>query len=1220
MVPGHFVQLGEMPLTPNGKVDRKALPAPERALGLDSYVAPAGGVEKELAEIWGEVLRHDANTISAGANFFELGGHSLAAMRLMTRVLSRFGAEIPLQEIFEEPTLSGFARRIGRAGRVGIPRIEKADREAALPVSFAQQRLWIIDQIDGDSSQYNLPVGLRLSGRLNRRALQQALDTIVERHEVLRTTFVAVEGAPRQVVHAAGGVNIGFEDLSSLGTSEQEARVRRLAQEEGSRRFDLERDPMLRVTLVGLSEEEHVALFTQHHIASDGWSVAILVREFSALYRAYSQEQKSPLPELPIQYADYAHWQRQWLQGEVLEEQMGYWREQLAGAPLVHDLPLDKVRPAKQGFAGAWYWQELDGGLLQALKALCRGEDVTLFMLLETVFALLVSRYSHERDVVIGTPAAGRLQEEVEPLIGFFLNNLALRSRFDGNMPFGEALARQREVILGAYAHQHVPFEVLVEQLNPERSLSHDPIFQIVFSLNNNESEELSLPDLRVGAVEYEGGLAKVDLEVMVTEREERLSVGWTYRTDLFASGSIAGLAASYERLLRGIVAEPKRGIYEYPLVDAKQEEVLGVKGGGDDQPNRPGEWWVHERFAALARRVPEAVAVVYGEQRLSYGELNEKAERLARYLVEAGVRVESRVGIYLGRSLEMMIGVLGVMKAGGTYVPLEPGLPRERVKYMMEDAGIEWVLVESEKMESLPLGGVDVVLMDGAGSDPGWLEEAGEGLVDNPGVRVRSEDLAYILYTSGSTGKPKGVMVPHGGLANYVGHAAGRYLGEGIVGGVVSSPLSFDATLTTLLGPLACGKRVELLAEDEGTLERLAEKLFEGGEGWLFKITPAHLEALEYVERGEREGRAGHRIVVGGEQLGAQRLKRWKGELLPNAVFVNEYGPTEAAVGCSVWEVRDREGLKELEGLAAAPIGRPIGNTQLYVLGEGRQLQPVNSVGELYIGGAGLARGYLGQEELTRERFIDNPFSGEAGSRLYRTGDLVRWLGSGELMFVGRRDQQVKVRGYRIELGEIEAALLEHGGVKQAVAVAREDEAGEKRLVAYVVSGEGWRADTGALRSYLQQKLPEYMVPGHFVQLGEMPLTPNGKVDRKALPAPDGGDAQKAAYVAPRNEIERALCEVWQEVLKRERVGVQDNFFSLGGDSILSIRVVSMLRGRGVALNIKDLFQYQTLEQLAAQALSNVDFMMTRMKNDAVVQKKRLLIEGKNIEEGVFL
>ncbi|HLM54865.1 MAG TPA: amino acid adenylation domain-containing protein, partial [Pyrinomonadaceae bacterium] len=1188
MVPSHFVVLERLPLTPNGKLDRRALPAPDQTRSDPGvgYLAPQTASEKTLCDIWTSVLNVDR--VGVHDNFFELGGNSLLAMRVMTRVRSLFGADLPLRDLFLYPTLSGFAERLDSASRPAPPPILPADRSLPLPLSYPQQRLWVIDQIDGGSTQYNMPAALRLTGRLDRDGLRRALGSLVERHEVLRTTCVSEGGAPVQVINPARPFELPLADLSGLPAAEREAEVKRLAREEALRPFDLSRDLMLRAALLTLGDGEHVLLLTQHHIASDGWSLNILVRELGALYAAYSEGLPDPLPPLPVQYADYAVWQRRWLQGEVLERELDYWRRQLRGAPAVHSLPLLGERPARQGYAGATHWQRLDAGLMAELRSLARREGVTLFMLLESAFALLVARYSREPDVVVGTPTAGRVLEEVEGLVGFFINNLALRSRFEPGEKFRDYLWRQHRAAAEAYAHEHVPFETVVEGLNPERSFSHDPIFQLVFIVDEGGAGRgLRLPGLELGLVAAEGGAAKVDLEVMVAPGEGEGVVSWTYRTQLFSGGMVEGLAGAYERLLRGVAGDAGRGVYEYELVGEGEAGALLRAGRGSEEPY-PLDLCAHELFSLRARQTPDAVAVTYGAHGLSYRELEEKSSRLARYLSEAGVGAESRVGIHLRRSPEMLVALLGVLRAGAAYVPLEAGLPEQRLQYMLSDSGVEWVLVESGLMGGLPLGGVDVVVMDGASTDPGWLEEfapAGEHE-----TRPTPDSLAYILYTSGSTGQPKGVMVEHRGLTNYLSHAAATYLGGDVEGSVVNSPLGFDATLTTLLAPLVAGRSVELLPDDGQTMELLAERLF-GERPLLFKLTPAHLEALRYVERPADAGEAAHVIVVGGEQLGARLLERWKRELLPAATFVNEYGPTEAVVGCTVWTLSDEAGLSELEGRAAAPIGRPIGNTQVYVLGEAGGLQPRGSVGELYIGGAGVARGYVNQEGMSGGRFTPDPFGGEGGGRLYRTGDLVRWLDGGELAFVGRRDEQVKVRGYRVELGEIEQQLASVEWVKAAAAVAREDEPDRKRLVAYVVTesgagvGRGEADVAGELRQALAARLPEYMVPSAFVALDSLPLTPNGKVDRKALPAPDSEQAHPAVYVAPRNAVERAICEIWQEVLRRERVGIEDNFFTLGGDSILSIRVVSLLKGRGVRLDIKDIFQHQTVAQLALQA-----------------------------------
>jgi amino acid adenylation domain-containing protein len=1086
--------------------------------------------------------------------------------------LGQYKAEITayLADMEKSPATSGDA----------LPVIERIQDRTGLPASFAQQRLWLVDQIDGHSSEYNASVVLRLQGHLDRPAMQRVLDAIVERHEVLRTNFVASDDVALQVIHDNAKVAVSVLDLSGFDADRREDELVRLAQEEASKPFDLSRDLMLRTTLVLLSGAEHVLIFTQHHIASDGWSIGILVREFNALYSAFSRNEVNPLPPLAIQYADYAQWQRGWLKGNVLDTLLNYWSSQLAGAPPVHALPLAGARPATQTHAGAVYRQAIGEKLTSELKLLCQRQNVTFFMLIQTAFALLISRLSHENDVVIGTPMAGRSRQELDALIGFFVNNLALRSRFESNMPFDQALAAQKQAILQAYAHQHIPFETLVGHLKPSRSASYDPIFQIVFGigLNSDASSSLSLPNLTVSSMARESTLAKVDLELTVSEQADKLDIRWAYRTDLFDAALIGEFAQSYAQLLQQIVENPQRGIFDYALVEGRRRDDLLLVGQAARQ-FYPQDVCIHTQFEAQAMRTPAAIALRYEEQTLTYTQLDAKADRLARYLVDAGVTSEARIGIYLSRSPELLIAVLGVLKAGGAYVPLEPGLPAERLRYMVQDADIGWALLTSATMEGLPLHGVDVVLMDGAATDTAWLEPYAHG--DLP--TVTATDLAYVIYTSGSTGKPKGVMVEHRSLSNYLAHAVNTYLPD-VAGSVVSSPLCFDATLTTLLPPLLAGKPVWLLPDDEQTLARLHERLFAPDEAWLFKITPAHLEALSYIERGSDTGTAAHRIVVGGEQLAASTVRRWKGELLPQAVFINEYGPTETVVGCSVWTLVNEAQLTALTDAVAAPIGRAIGNTQLFVLGPGGQLQPTGSVGELYIGGDGVTRGYLNQPALTQERFIANPFG---AGRLYKTGDLVRYVGEGELEFIGRIDDQVKIRGFRIELGEIEGQLRQRVDVREAVVMAREDEPGQKRLVAYVVPAE-WVADeaeratqANAYREGLSTALPDYMVPAIFVVLEALPLTPNGKVDKRALPAPDGHEGE-AVYVAPRNAVEEALCTVWAEVLKRERVGVQDNFFSLGGDSILSIRIVSLLKQRGLAIDIKDLFQHQTVAQLA--------------------------------------
>jgi amino acid adenylation domain-containing protein len=759
------------------------------------------------------------------------------------------------------------------------------------------------------------------------------------------------------------------------------------------------------------------------------------------------------------------------------------------------------------------------------------------------------------------------------------VNTLVLRSDFGGRPRVRELLQQVREVTLGAYEHQDVPFEKLVEELQPERDLVRSPLFQVMFTLQNAPQQEPELGGLKVQGIGAELETAKFEMMLTLSEHGGRLAGSLVYQRGLFAKERMRRMLGHLEILLVEMVGNPKQRIDEIPLLSVIERRTL-------EEWNSTARDYPHERVSDLfemqAERTPKAVAVISGVCRLSYGELNRRASRLARYLRGKRVGPDVRVGICLERSPEMVVAVLAVLKAGGTYVPLDLGLPPDRLEYMIGDARMEILLADSKAIKSLPSGDIPVVAMEGGAKKPAWLEEA-EQDENGHGLEVSGESLAYILYTSGSTGRPKGVMVSHRGLSNYLAHAVATYMTDQIEGSVVSLPLSFDATLTTLLTPLLVGKRVELLAEDEAALSRLAERMFRGEQGLLFKVTPAHLEALEHAKKGAEVGTAQHRIVVGGEQLGAERLRRWKAELLPNTIFVNEYGPTETVVGCSVWALEAEAGMAELIRRAAAPIGGPIGNTQLYVLGEGEQLQPRGSVGELYISGAGLARGYLNQAELTAERFVPNAFSDRAGERLYRTGDLVRWAEDGNLEFLGRRDHQVKLRGYRIELGEIEATLNRHEGVRESVVVVRGSTAEDKRLVAYVVQAEADTATltSAGLQSHLQEKLPEYMVPWAYVFLKQLPLTPNGKLDRKALPDPE---PTVSASILPRDPMELELIRIWEDILKTAPLGVNQSFFDLGGHSLLAIRMVSAIEAKmKVRLPLLALFQYPTVEGLAS-------------------------------------
>ncbi|HEV7922516.1 MAG TPA: amino acid adenylation domain-containing protein [Thermoanaerobaculia bacterium] len=1001
---------------------------------------------------------------------------------------------------------------------------------------------------------------MRLSGALDLSALQRAFDEIVSRHEVLRTLYRNDGGEGVQVPQPPRAVRTTFTDLSAFEAAEQERQVRELARLDAATPFDLRGDILLRAGLLELAEEEHVLLFTMHHIASDGWSIGILVNEFTRLYVAFSQGRPSPLPALSIQYADYAAWQRNTLAGEELHRQLDYWTRQLDGIPRLHSLPLDKQRPPRQQFGGRRVSQQLDRALLDQLRALAAANGTTLFVLLQSAFSLLVGRWSNERDVVIGSPVAGRTHKSVEQLIGCFVNTLALRTALEPELTFGELLARSKETVLEAFSHQAVPFEMLVDAVRPERSLAHSPLFQLLFVLQNNDHGTLDLPGLAIREVGGLDGIIRYDLELSCVESEEGLQLTWSYADALFENATIARLAESFAVLLRSIVAAPETNIHALPMV---AEADLAAYDAWNLTAVDVPESTIHQLFEEQAAAHPDAVALVCGNEELTYGSLNQKANQLADYLREQGLGPGSMVGLCVERSFEMVVAVLGALKAGAAYVPLEPSYPRERIESLINDAKLEVVLVQSSVIQRLPLSGVDVVLLD----DP--LD--GYKTTNEPSG-VTPEDLAYVIYTSGSTGQPKGAMVHHRGVVNYLTHAVSSYLESQHAGAVMSSPLCFDATVTTLLAPLVCGRKLVLLPEaQEELVAGLTHYLFEDEAAWLFKLTPAHLELLSH--RAPGAGANEHAVVVGGEQLTVSTLSAWKEQLLPNATFFNEYGPTETVVGCSIHRVR-HAGEIAMRGCAGAvSIGKPIRNTTLHVLNARRERVPVGAIGELYIGGAGVAHGYLNRAELTAERFVTID-----GRRLYKTGDVVRWLPDGNLVFLGRADDQVKIRGFRIEPGEIAARITAHPEVKESLVLSI-----DQSLVAYVISESDEALLAESLRQSLGRSLPDYMLPSAFVVLREFPLTTNGKIDRKALPAPDRLANQ--AYVAPSTPTEAILADLWKETLKLDGdVSVTANFFHLGGHSLMATRLLSRVaKELSLGVPLRALFEHPTLRDFAS-------------------------------------
>ncbi|HZF07267.1 MAG TPA: amino acid adenylation domain-containing protein, partial [Thermoanaerobaculia bacterium] len=1161
MVPSAFFVLARLPLLPSGKLDRRALAEiPEIDGGAepaDRFVAPATPLQEILAGIWAEVLGRER--VSVEDDFFTiLGGHSLLATQVVARVRERLGLDLPLRSLFEAPTVRGWAAVV-EAGGPGLSGRESAlrrrPRAGAPPLSFAQERLWFLDQLTPGLVAYNMPLWVDLEGRLDRAALDRALATLLSRHEVLRTAFRTEGGRPVQVIEEETVLPLPVVDLGGIPGERAAAESARLAGDEARRPFDLSRAPLLRAWLLRRGDCEHRLLLTLHHIACDGWSLGVLVAEVGAFYAGET------LPALPIQYADYAAWQREELQGEVLEEQLEHWRRQLEGLPVL-DLPTDRPRPAVESYRGGWVAIDVPGELADRLRRQSRAAGVTLFMTLLAGFQALLARWSGQDDVAVGTAVANRRHRELEGLIGFFVNTLVLRADLSGEPSFLALLTRVREVALGAYAHQDLPFEKLVEELHPARDASRAPLVSVTFMLQNTPLPALVLPGLaaRSGAVSNQ--TAKFDLSVSFEERlEERaggLAGSFEYGADLFEPATVARLGRHFLRLLDAAVTSPEERVAELPLLDSEeQRQVI-------EEPNRTAVDFgparaVHEIFATEARATPDAIAVISHERALTYAELDRRADRLAHRLRALGVVPEARVGLCLARDPDLLVGVLGVWKAGGAYLPLDPAYPAERLAAMIEDAAPVVVLTAPRYRDLLrgaPVLGIDQ-----------WMESTLPS--DLPPSPVAPENPAYVIFTSGSTGRPKGVVVEHRSLSNFL--LSLRSLGLLDHGRALLSvtTLAFDIAGLELLLPLISGGTVALATREESADgERLAALLADPRVQTL-QATPATWRLL--LDAGWKAGE-GFRALCGGEALPRELAAR----LLRSASSLwNLYGPTETTIWSSVLAVENRHLSETL-----VPLGQPIGNTRLYVLERGFAPAPVGVPGELCFAGAGLARGYLGRPDLTAERFVPDPFG--AGDRLYRTGDRARFRADGELEYLGRLDQQVKLRGFRIEPGEIETVLTTSPEVRQAVVMLREGQ----RLVAYVVPAREDGAVLVELRRLCEQRLPAYMVPSAFVVLPELPLLPNGKLDRRALPAPELSRLPSGAPAVPGSPFEEIVATLWAEVLGAGMIGLDDDFFAdLGGHSLLAAQVMARARDLGIDLPLRSLFEAPTARRWAALA-----------------------------------
>ncbi len=1047
------------------------------------------------------------------------------------------------------------------------------------PLSFAQQRLWFLDQLEPDSGLYNIPIALRLSGPLDVAALRKTLDAIVARHEVLRTTFATVDGVPAQIIGRERPVELRVTDLSQAPPSA----VDKLLREESSRRFDLSSDLPLRAALLKLEAEERILLVVMHHIASDGWSMGVFYRELSIFYEAFCRGGVASLPELPIQYADFTVWQQHWLQGEVLEKQLAYWKQQLSGIPVL-ELPADRPRPAMQTFRGARQSLALPKTLSDELQALSRREGATLFMTLLAAFQTLLHRYTGQDDLVVGSPIAGRTRPEVEGLIGLFINTLAFRGDLSGDPSFRELIARARKTALDAYEHQDLPFEKLVEELNPDRDLSRSPLFQVMFAFQTMPGNLLALPGLGVSPVELGGETAKFDLTLSVREAADALTATVEYSTDLFEPATVHRMLERFQILLEGVVANPEQRLSRLPiLTEAERREIL--VDWNDTARDYPKDQCVQEFFERQVERAPDAVAVSFDKKQLTYRELNRRANQLAHYLRKLGVEPVTRVAVYMERSLEMVVGLLGILKAGATYVPLDVDYPNERVSFMLGDSQTKFLLTQKQFSNKLPEWRGKIVCLD-----PDWKTFSREP-DDNPASGTTAENLAYVIYTSGSTGTPKGVAIPHRAIARLVINS--DYVSvtpDDVV--AQASNCSFDAATFEIWGALLNGARlVGVKSEVVLSPKEFAAQIDQQQISILFLTTALFNEMARQVPAAFKNMR---HLLFGGEAVDPH----WVREVLqhgPPERLLHVYGPTETTTFASAHLV------KSAGAGATIPIGRPIANTEIYLLDRHLNPVPVGVPGEVYIGGDGLARCYLNNPELTAEKFIPHPFGDDPKARLYKTGDLARHLPDGAIEFLGRIDDQVKIRGFRVEPGEIEAVLGQHPGVRQAVVIAQEEVFNRKsktctelsrsiqnlksgkRLVAYVASAQNPAPSSRELRNFLKQKLPHYMIPSAFIFLESFRLTPNGKVNRRALPDPGESAPDHRDYAAPSGLIEQELARIWEELLSVRPIGVDDDFFDLGGHSLLAVQMVHRIdQACGQRLPLTTLLAGPTIKHLA--------------------------------------
>ena len=1159
MIPHAIVLLTKLPLTANGKLDKAALPSPDDAAERrrTAFVAPSTPTEKIVADIWAELLRLDR--VGAGDNFFELGGHSLLATQMISRIRKKMDVELPLRAIFEAPTVAGIASAIDSRGvdesKAKMPVLRRLEATGPIPLSHAQKRLWFLDQLYPDSPAYNRPWVHRVKGTLNVKALHYSLDALLDRHEALRTTFESQNGEPRQVIHSNQKVNLRIVDLQPTSDGARESTWQEIVKREVDTPFSLSSGPLLRAMLIELAPEDHIFVITLHHIVTDGWSFGVLARDVSELYRSFQVGRDPVLPHLDIQYADYAAWQRELLSEGVLARELDFWKSQLQGNPPVLELPSDRPRQQKDTSVGGVVSHSLPRDISTKIAEFATAHGASQFMLLLAAFEVGLSRYTGQTDFAVGTPIANRGRPELEILVGMFANTLALRADVSGQPSFRALLQRVRERTLAAFTNPDLPFERLVEELDPERNLSHHPIFQVMFVGRNVPMEELALGEALLEPITLFSESSKFDLTLFVTETPDGSLLSAEYNADLFDEVTAKRFLLHFETLLQAAVASPDQKITRLKMLsDNERQEILTVFNGAHFE--FPAGRRIQDFFEEQSAIFPDAVAIMSGTRQISYDELNRRSNQIAHELIARGVKAECLVGVFLTRTPEVVMAILGVLKAGGAYVPLDPNYPRSRLLHIMEDSELALVITEEGLRKDLPETKTEVLCLD---SEWSTIENRDER---NPEVTVAPDNLAYVLFTSGSTGRPKGVAIEHRNTATFIQWCLDTYSRDELRCVPFGTSICFDMSTFEMFVTLAAGGKMVLLenflylglapARDEvtciNTVPSVMSELTRSGE------VPRSLKV----------------VLLAGEALPVTLVEDIYSTTTATKIF-NLYGPTESGYSTS----------KRIERGASVTIGRPISNIQAYVLDENSQLLPVGVPGELYLAGAGLARGYYRQPGLTAERFVQNPFTNDPAARMYRTGDLCRWLPDGSIDYLGRIDHQVKLRGHRIELGEIESVLLREEGINNAVVILREDAPGAKKLVAYVVVGEEQSFNPESIAARLKQTLPDYMVPASIVALDSMPMTPNGKIDRKTLPEPSQFIAEERS--SPRTPIEEIIAGIWRELLRVPDVGVTQNFFSLGGHSLLATRVIARIKQAfAVDIPLRTIFESPTVAELS--------------------------------------